>query len=274
MGKPDLKTRLSEKIQKSQPPSKANKPTGRKIINMQETALAVVEPGYISLPDNALDIINVNLKNRPLSRQSIDTVKAPGGGVVAFTVPGLSGDEIHKELAGVILDYSTPRAYWETSDPIEGTPPTCYSLDSMISHEGQPCSQCLYNEFGSKEGDSNAKACKEAVELYLLRPDNIMPIVVRVPVSSKGIFQKYMTRLVSNMIPINGVVTKITLEKATSRSGQAYAQFNFEAVNMLDSEEASNLKAFSLKIMEVLTTNEVLPVPHEANGEQQLDEAV
>jgi len=144
----------------------------------------------------------------------------------------------------------------------------------MVSHEGKPCSHCVFNEFGSKEGDSMAKACKEAVELYLLRPDNIMPIIVRVPVSSKGIFQKYMTRLVSNMIPINGVVTKITLEKATSRSGQAYAQFIFEAVNMLDEGEASNLKAFSLKIMEVLTANDALPEPQEANGEQPLDEAV
>jgi len=268
MSTSNLKTRLSDKVQKSQ---SQNKHTGRKITNMPETTLAVVPPGYIALPDNALGIIGENLKNRPLSRQSIDTVKAPGGGAVAFTVPGLAGDEIHKELTGVILDYSTPRAYWETADPIEGTPPTCYSLDSIISHEGKPCSKCMFNEFGSKEGDSNAKACKESVELYLLRPDNIMPIIVRVPVSSKGIFQKYMTRLVSNMIPISGVVTKITLEKATSRSGQAYAQFNFEAVNILTQDEATGLKAFSLKIMEVLTANDI---PPEANGVQQLDEAV
>jgi len=267
MNTSSLKTHLNEKVQKSQ----ATKPVEGKVIKMSETALAIVEPGYISLPANALDIINENLKNRPLSRQSIDVVKAPAGGIVAFTVPGLSGDEIHKELTGVILDYSTPRAYWGTSDPIEGTPPTCYSLDSMVSHEGKPCSQCMFNEFGSKEGDSNAKACKESVELFLLRPDNIMPIVVRVPVSSKGIFQKYMTRLVSNMLPISGIVTRITLEKATSRTGQAYAQFNFEALNMLSPDEAAGLKTFSLKIMEVLTANDVLPEAHEV---QKLDEAV
>ena len=264
MGTTELKTRLNEKVLKSQ---SQPKPSERKIISMPETTLAVVEPGYISLPTDAIEIINVNLKNRPLSRQSIDVIKAPGGGATAFTVPGLAGDEIQKELTGVILDYSTPRAYWESADPVEGTPPTCYSLDSVISHEGQPCSRCMYNEFGSKEGDSNAKACKESVELYLLRPDNIMPIIVRVPVSSKGIFQKYMTRLVSNMIPINSIVTKITLEKATSRLGQAYAQFNFEAVNTLTPDDANKLKDFSLKIMEVLTVNDTLEA-------KKLDEAV
>jgi len=268
VGTSNLKTRLSEKIQKSQSP---NLPIERKIINMPETTVAVVEQGYISLPTNALEIINENLKNKPLSRQSIDVVKSPGGGATAFTVPGLTGDEIHKELSGVIIDYSTPRAYWQTADPIEGTPPTCHSLDSMISHEGKPCSQCMFNQFGSKEGDSNAKACKESVELFLLRPDNIMPIIVRIPVSSKGLFQKYMTRLVSNMIPISGVVTKITLEKATSRAGQTYAQFNFEAINILATDEAGRLKDFSIKLLDVLTAKNAVSGVNEV---KELDEAV
>ena len=112
----------------------------------------------------------------------------------------------------------------------------------------------MYNEFGSKEGDSNAKACKEAIELYLLRQDNIMPVIVRIPVSSKTIFQKYMTRLISSMIPVCGVVTKITLEKTTSRMGQPYAKYNFEAVDTLTDEATDGLRAFSQKIMGVLST--------------------
>lgn len=216
--------------------------------------MTTVTSGLISLPPNALDIINENLKNRPISRQSIDVIKSPAGGTTAFTIPCISGEDIQKELVGVILDYTTPRAYWNTPDPVEGTLPTCYSLDSVVSHTGQPCSQCMYNEFGSKDGDSNAKACKEAIELYLLRHDSIMPVIVRVPVSSKAIFQKYLTRLVSSMIPVCGVVTKISLEKATSRGGQPYAKYIFEAKSVLTDEEVSRIRTFSQKMMEVLTT--------------------
>lgn len=263
----DVKTRLSEKVQKSQ----ISKRTERTNTANPETTLAAVKPGYMTLPANAIKIINENLKNKPLSRQSIDIVKAPAGGTIAFTVPGLTGDEVHKDLTGVILDYATPRAYWETSDPTEGTPPSCYSPDSVTSYDGKPCSQCMYNAFGSKDGDSNAKACKESVELYLLRPGNIMPIIVRIPVSSKCIFQKYLTRLVSNMIPLSGVVTKITLEKATSRQGQAYAQYCFEATNVLSVEESGTLMDFSQKIMEVVTSRSALPGEH---GVHELAEAV
>ena len=35
------------------------------------------------------------------------------------------------ELSGIILDYTTPRAYWDTPDPVEGTPPVCMSQNSI-----------------------------------------------------------------------------------------------------------------------------------------------
>ncbi|GHU46723.1 hypothetical protein FACS1894120_4020 [Clostridia bacterium] len=222
---------------------------------MKNTELATVNfgSGYVALTNNALDIISENLKNQPLSHALFDIIKSPSGGSTAFTVPGLSGDDIAKDLTGIILDYTTPRAYWDTSDPVEGTPPVCYSQDSMISFDGKPCNRCVYNDFGSKDGDSNAKACKESVELFLLRPDNIMPVIVRIPVSSKLIFQRYMTRLIGRMIPISGVVTKITLEKATSKSGKPYALYNFEAVSTLSQNEAVEAKSFGKKFMEILS---------------------
>lgn len=212
---------------------------------------------YAALTNNALDIIRNNLKKQPLSFQLFDIVKSPAGGSTVFSVPGLSGDEAAKELTGIILDYSTPRAYWKTSDPVEGTPPDCFSEDSIISHEGKPCATCPFNDYGSKDGDTNAKACKESVTLFLLRPDNIMPIIVRVPVSSKLRFQRYMTRLVGRMIPLSSVVTKITLEKTTNRTGQPYSLFNFEAIEELEPKEADAAKAFAKQFSELLNAPEI-----------------
>lgn len=255
-----LKNRLGGKVQALQEPMEE-----RQVVTMPATALAPVNSNYIALTNNALDIIRENLKNQPLSFQLFDIVKSPSGGATAFTVPGLSGDEIYKELTGIVLDYTTPRAYWDTPDPVEGTPPVCYSPDSLVSHAGKPCSRCQFNDFGSRDGDSNAKACKESVTIFLLRPDNIMPIIIRVPVSSKLIFQRYMTRLIGKMIPLSGVVTKITLEKTTNKTGQAYSLYNFEAVSTLSPEETANARAFGQQFMEILNAADLEPDVQEAS---------
>jgi len=247
-----LKDRLNEKLQDKQPTS-----SEEGIENMTDTtALTTVsESNYVALSSDALGIITENLKNQQLSPALFDVIKAPSGGVTSFTVPTLSGEEMVKELTGIILDYTTPRGYWDSPDPVEGTPPVCYSRDSVISYDGKPCSQCAYNDFGSKNGgETQAKACKEQVCIFLLRQDNILPLVVRVPVSSKAAFMKYVTRLVSSLTPLHSIVTKITLEKSTSKTGQPYAKFNFEMVEALSPDESATAKAFGQKFAEILNS--------------------
>jgi len=262
MANSKLKEQLNGKLQNQQTES-----TGEMTEVMSNaTALATVsDSNYIALKSDALGIISENLKHQQLSPAMFDVVKSPSGGTTVFSIPGLSGDEIQKEITGIILDYTTPRAYWDTPDPVEGTPPICFSNDSVVSFEGQPCSQCQFNDFGSKNGgETNAKACKESVCIFLLRQDNIMPLIVRVPVSSKLAFLKYTTRLVGTMTPLYGVVTKITLEKSTNKTGQPYAKYNFEAVNSLSPEEVITAKAFGQKFMEVMNITNAEPAMTEA----------
>ncbi|MBB5335630.1 hypothetical protein [Pectinatus brassicae] len=247
-----LKDKLGDKLQALQEPK-------QEIASLTKpnTTIVPIDSNYIALTNNALDIIKENLKNQPLSVQLFDIVKSPSGGATSFTVPGLSGDEIYKELTGIVLDYATPRAYWDTPDPVEGTPPVCYSHDSLMSYEGKPCKHCPFNDFGSKDGESNAKACKEFVMIFLLRPDNIMPIIIRVPVTSKLIFQRYMTRLIGKMMPLSGVVTKITLDKTTNKTGQPYSLYNFEAVSILSSEESAKARTFGKQFMDIVNAAEL-----------------
>lgn len=142
-----LKNKLGDKVQELQKPTE---------MAVSEN-LSTVDSNYIALSSNSLDIIRENLKNQPLSFELFDMVKSPSGGSTVFSVPGLAGDEAAKELTGIILDYTTPRAYWDSPDPVEGTPPTCLSQNSIISKDGKACARCPYNDFGSKDGDSNAK---------------------------------------------------------------------------------------------------------------------
>lgn len=255
-----LKKQLDSKIKAGAEPVEE-----KKRLPMPETVFSPVPSDYIAFSNHALDILRENLKNQPLSFPLFDLVKSPSGGAVVFSVPGLSGEEAEKELTGIILGYITPRAYWETPDPVEGTPPVCSSPDSMVSYEGKPCGQCPFNDFGSKNGESGAKACKESVILFLLRPSNILPLLVRIPVSSKMLFLKYTTRLVSNLTPISSVVTKITLEKATSKDGKPYAKYKFESVRILSPEEAVHAKEFGKQFMEIFNTIEIEPMIQDAS---------
>ncbi len=247
-----LKDRLEDKARELQNP-------------VANTALTPSESGYLALNNNALDVIRANLKNQPLSFDLFDIVKSPSGGSTVFSVPGLAGDEAEKELTGIILDYTTPRAYWDTPDPVEGTPPVCLSQNSIISQDGKSCAHCPYNDFGSKDGESNAKACKESVLIFLLRPNSIIPVLVRVPVTSKGRFLKYSTRLLSTLTPISSVVTRITLEKATSKAGKPFALFNFETVNVLNAADAANAKEYARQFMELVNSADMIPDLAEAS---------
>ena len=72
------------------------------------------------------------------------------------------------------------------------------------------------------------------------------------------------TRLLSTLTPISSVVTKITLEKATSKQGKPYALFNFQTVSMLSPEEAAQAKAFGQKFMEIVNAAQLVPELAEA----------
>ena len=256
MDNTNLRNKMNSKVQNLQKPEE--------VAVMPETALAPVNSNYIALNNNALEIIRENLKSQMMTYDLFDTVKSPTGGSTVFSIPGLVGDEPAKELVGIVLDYTTPRAYWTSADPVEGTPPDCMSADSVISHDGKACATCPFNDFGSKDGDSQAKACKESVLLFLLRPNSIMPLLVRVPVTSKPRFFKYLGRLIGTLTPINGVVTKITLEKATSRGGKPYALYDFNVVSVLSPEEAALTKEFGRQFTEMVNLNAITPEMAEA----------
>ena len=66
------------------------------------------------------------------------------------------------------------------------------------------------------------------------------------------------------MTPITGVVTKISLEKATSKGGKPYALFNFEAVRVLTPEETTLAKSFGQQFMENVNLMDMVPELSEA----------
>ena len=55
------------------------------------------------------------------------------------------------------------------------------------------------------------------------------------------------------------MVTKITLEKATSKAGKPFALFNFQTVGALSPEEAARARTFGQQFMEIVNAAQVVP---------------
>ena len=83
--------------------------------------------------------------------------------------------------------------------------------------------------------------------------------------TSKPRFLKYSTRLLSVLTPVSSVVTKITLEKATSRAGKPYALFNFEAVSTLGPGGSGQARAYGRQFMEIVNAANMVPDLSEAS---------
>ncbi len=59
------------------------------------------------------------------------------------------------------------------------------------------------------------------------------------------------------MLPVSSVVTKITLEKTTNKTGQPYSLYKFEAVDELEHDSAVKAKNFGKQLLEMIQTEEI-----------------
>lgn len=183
-----------------------------------------------------------------LTPSDLDRVKIPSGGGVAWEIPSLEGPKTEKEIVGVILHHHDARAYWQQSMEEAGgnQPPDCSSSDGAkgLGLPGGDCASCPLAAFGSgKKG--RGQACKAVKLLYILMPDDILPVVaVMAPTSIKPIRQ-YLIRLASRGLRASQVVTAIGLEKQKNTDGISYAKAVPAMREALDPETAAKIAAFA-----------------------------
>jgi hypothetical protein len=99
------------------------------------------------------DAVLANLGDNGVSAQDFERVKIPAGGGTAWALQSLDGEELVKELAGIIVAWRDTRAYWSVPmEQSEGNmPPDCYSLDARTGNgkPGGDCHKCAFAQFGS-----------------------------------------------------------------------------------------------------------------------------
>lgn len=181
-----------------------------------------------------------------------DRIKIPAGGGLMFEMPSdeLNEDNAVREFSAVILHHHPMYMFYKSRYNGSNSPPDCLSVDG-ITGTGTPggaCINCANNKFGS--GENGSKACKNKHQMYLLRENEIFPVILSLPTSSNKEFSKYIKRLLSTGKKSSDVVTKFSLKKAVNKTGISYsqAQFAMERALTPDENELVNKMAEQVKL--------------------------
>ena len=208
--------------------------------NMNETTEMTTTSGFSGL--SSMEFLAEAMNDDCMGLEfSLDRIKIPAGGMTAFEVPAGDGEttELQKEIECVILLSHPANAYYHDIYKGGSNPPDCSSFDGVTGSTGARCRTCPYNQFGSGQG--GGKACKNRRMLYLLRENEVFPLVLNLPTGSLRTFTKYVQSLLTMHKRPHQVVTRISLRKASSSSSIEYSQAVFRYVRMLTPEEQTGI---------------------------------
>jgi len=213
-----------------------------------ETALALQATDFKAVelignnPAALTDMIRENIGSE-LSSFDLPRLKVPSGGASFWEVMTAEGPKPMEAVEGVILFRKDGKKFWEKSQDESGgenTPPDCASDDRIFGHgvPGGECNKCPYNEFNTaKKG--TGKACRDFAELYILRKDSVMPMVVQVPATSLKKLKEYGIILMDSVKGLSSVLTRFTLT-AEMKGGSKTAIINFKVAEDIPAD----MKAF------------------------------
>lgn len=192
---------------------------------------------------------------------SFDRVKIPSGGGLVFEVPGDDPDnpDMVQELVGVIIDHHPVHTYWKDRQYTgESTPPDCSSNDGVVGvgDPGGECKKCPMFQWGSGP-NGVGRACKTQRHIYFLREGDGMPILITLPPTSIKNFNDYLAkRVMARGRKTYGVITKVVLKRAKSRSGINYSEAHFAVVRNLSPEERAQAIAYARNMREFTRNSE------------------
>jgi hypothetical protein len=223
---------------------------------------------------HAQQVLRENLGPQGLQPQDLTRIKIPTAGNLTWRVDTIEGPTAQESIAGIIIHFADRRAYWKEKYSGSNEPPQCASHDMQrgIGDPGGDCQTCPFNQFGSgtdaKGKPDNSKACKEGRLLFLLRPDDIIPVVLSLSVMSIKPSRAYFQALAGQGIPYYGVMTEIGLTEAKSSGGITYSKATFKAVRRLTEAQIDNIKATTAEMMAALKPHAMTIEPEEVYGEQ------
>jgi len=239
-----------------------------KMTNKKE--LAVLKDYAIANTDleGFMESMRENFAGEQLNEGDLQRIKMPAGAGGTFEVPSLDGEEYEKEITGTIIHQKNQNVYWAEEFNGEKNPPDCSSKDGKIGvgEPGGECSSCPFNEFGSAMG-GDGKACKNLKTLFILREDNLLPLVISLPPTSKKNAKSYLLKLASKGKIYYKVTSKLSLEKAKSKGGIDYMKVKMSYVDELNDKDVEMLQGYRKAILPVLDDFAVTEEAYEVGQE-------
>lgn len=231
----------------------------------KETALEVLEVYSVVLPPMLSQKIDADMME-DMEGMSLrfDRVPWPGAGNLAIKVPNFADPTTKprtiEDLDVVILHNHDVRAYY--SVPFDqraagsSGAPDCYSVDGKrgigMNDAGGDCNACDKSKFIPKVGT----ACPIRRRLYCVivgerAIDGELPFVIDVPVTSVGMWAKYITWLVKSGYPaVNKLITRLSFEEKLSRSNVKYSHGLFSLIGKLPESEFELMSDIKQRVKE------------------------
>lgn len=208
-------------------------------------------PAYLSADASFLDI------NKEVVRaQGFPTLSIKGK-VFTITKEGVKrivtkpddDDEVAQHLGVVFLRANMNAKTFYTKKYEEGesdkTLPTCYSQDGIEPSsnaqdpQAKKCAICPQNQWGSKVSDAGkeGKLCQDNARIAVSAPDNLDPMLLRVPPASLKPLREMLKVIAARKVPYNAVVVKMAFDREA-----ATPKLTFKPVGLMDDKGYANVR--------------------------------
>jgi hypothetical protein len=239
-------------------------------MSKQTKAVAKHEPTGFAIIDSAgaRETMLAAFDQLGITEDLLQRIKLPTGGMTAFMVDDLEGQKVEQHLDVILVAVKGRQKAWWASELAEGgsgQPPSCVSTDGIHGfgnntlNDETPatqhlCAECPWSKFGSARGGSAGKDCNDFSVLFFFREGSRIPTVMNVPATSLKGLQSYILQLIDNGKRFEGVVTRIGIKQATSKSGITYSQLDLSFVKDLDAESAEAMVSVGAEFMNRIKT--------------------
>jgi len=160
------------------------------------------------------------------------------------------------------------RVYYEKSyDETGGNErPDCVGEVDPVSNimlgEGAPggfCAKCKYSKFvKNQDGSSDAPACRQIKQLFILRPGEIMPTKFNATGGNVNQVSTYLLNLtIKGRLRFNHCISKVKLTSDKYKNGRDWARWSLSLVSPLPPEVREQMDAFHEFLLPIISKMDV-----------------
>lgn len=215
----------------------------------QATDLVISDYRALAKPTHQIkSIIKSAVGTAGLKAFDLDRIKVPSGEANQWSVPTLKGNVPQPHIDAIILAMRDVRSYWPEPVGVGApVPPACSSGDAImgIGNPGGPCRMCPFAAFGTAQKPNGkparGQACKGGKMMLLLRPQDVIPILLVIPPGSLKETNKFLMRFTQSDLAPQHVVMRFALKSTKNADNVAYNQVEMSMVRPLNTEELDRM---------------------------------